>query len=1521
MDHNLENNRTVAFDGFPYHYYDLSPRQFESLLYDIALQEIEYKKSELGKSFDSAGWLDKPGDRGRDILLFHQGKSSGLIQCKHSRSNTKKFKKDECLKEIIKFVLNYLIDSSLIYNLENYKYYISVSSNFDEEALLYLSDFKNKIRDEEKLDDLITDVIGEFKKIKKQFNGNYDEVKNVISKLSINRIDSSSIDNWLNRSYNQNIAEKYFKYREVQRTNNFSNIPVTEIINIFKSSSHTLSDYENFFYGINESHIERNETSVLHKWISTPLKPEEKPLAVLVGKPGSGKSVVLKDLFDILSKEDVPVIGIKADRYYSHNLEELDKALGLQDSLIKLLNTISQLRGKVVVLIDQLDALSQTLSAKREYLNTYYLLIHKLLDIDNAKVVISVRKFDLDTDSEFAFLKNYKTVTLGELSKDEVLKVTGKLIPVPRLNNEIHQLLQIPYNLNAFLKIYSHKLNLNELKSTADLYKELWLQKINLKPQQVDISSEKLKNLLYEIAIQMQKQQMINVSLPTFQERYLPEIDYLSREGILRITHSEIQFFHQTFYDFVYAKQFCENNESLLKYVNLRWQSIGIRSMVKMVFSFHRETNHDEYLRNLSIFLCKGSVRFHLKLLVLQLLAAEQKPTPEEIEFVKRKIIKSKKFGQIFIESISSVNWLEFLINEGIINNLENPIKSWIDIITEKYNFHLLNLLLSKINYDSYQTRKKRSQYLWQYLFRRMLPEGREVILKYLYQNEIEDKRALILNILYFLKIWDNPKAFRLYDKFKVTISEDMHSSYKILENALVYNSDWVINHFRELMLERIANYKNDVLRINLNFNHSDRDLLDKLYKEYPGKAFKLNLELVLILVEKTKYQNILDKYGLIPDHAFSQTDFEDDHDYRYLFTKLGKEAQSFAKKSDAVFDNFIKVNLISKYESINKLVVYGLIGNPLTYIEDIYALFQNYYINNYFNNNPSWYYYLRKLLGAAYPYFSEKQKKEINKIVLSIHYPNEYIIRSTENGKKKLHTFFEHLLYSYLRLIPFTEIEKQKELLKKFQECSRKYKNEPEEEPYRVSISGIGSPLKTSAYEKMSLIQWKKSFVRYNSDKQRDFFSHKGDLTEHARAFEAEVKKRPEHFAVFICELIEKREVDITYIVYGLRALSEIKHNFNKFIKIYSKLLSYREINDENTMYLIWMVDYLLDNEYMDDIVFNFLINAAKYGKTPNQVLNPTHLVSDGINSTRGAAVEKLIQITYKPEYSDKIFEAVELACEDKFDCVRAAILYRLAFLNHYDIYRSFRIFKKLINSDNVELLKNAFWSARYYRNSFFEELIPFLRKLMNIDALVENTTDFIGVSWLEGVKGSEELLNEIAKKSSVVRTRLVHIVNVNFSHEDSTVQDKCVQLLKRFLNEDSKEIADNYSHIFINLSIKRFNSLLPVLTDYSKAKVCWRNPHYFIEFLFKCSAKYPVESLILLSNINLTYFNEETDYIYYGDDILNVIVGSYNSLISQNKKNRRQIDHSLNLFDKYLQDQRFRNVADEILFKNDYK
>jgi hypothetical protein len=67
----------------------------------------------------------------------------------------------------------------------------------------------------------------------------------------------------------------------------------------------------------------------------------------------------------------IPVIGLKADRYYVSTLRELEAKVDFEDTFEKVVRTVSEENERVVVLIDQIDALSQSLSAKRDYLDTF----------------------------------------------------------------------------------------------------------------------------------------------------------------------------------------------------------------------------------------------------------------------------------------------------------------------------------------------------------------------------------------------------------------------------------------------------------------------------------------------------------------------------------------------------------------------------------------------------------------------------------------------------------------------------------------------------------------------------------------------------------------------------------------------------------------------------------------------------------------------------------------------------------------------------------------------------------------------------------------------------------------------------------------------------------------------------------------------------------------------------------------------------------------------------------------------
>lgn len=73
-----------------------------------------------------------------------------------------------------------------------------------------------------------------------------------------------------------------------------------------------LSSYENTFQG--KTHIDRLETTEIYNWILNNLKDKESNIALLVGNAGYGKSVVLKDLFDLLKIKNISTLGIKVDK-------------------------------------------------------------------------------------------------------------------------------------------------------------------------------------------------------------------------------------------------------------------------------------------------------------------------------------------------------------------------------------------------------------------------------------------------------------------------------------------------------------------------------------------------------------------------------------------------------------------------------------------------------------------------------------------------------------------------------------------------------------------------------------------------------------------------------------------------------------------------------------------------------------------------------------------------------------------------------------------------------------------------------------------------------------------------------------------------------------------------------------------------------------------------------------------------------------------------------------------------------
>ena len=398
-----------------------------------------------------------------------------------------------------------------------------------------------------------------------------------------------------------------------------------EILLNINNASVDLSSYENTFQG--KIHIERDETKDLFNWITTETDEKTPSIVLLVGNAGYGKSVVLKDLFSLLKSHDIPSLGIKADKILNiSSIKDIETELNLKDNIFSIFQSLS--RTKICAfIIDQIDALSLSLSSSRHAINSYDRLIKQLESLPNVRIIISCRTYDLDYDASLRAYKKNKVINLSLLKIEQVKQVLSEFkINIDEKNNRLIEFLRVPLHLNLFCKLRITK-QFNDSISLQKLYDEIWIEFIE---QSIYIQPEKLIDALTIIAQRMNDQQQIVVDKRLF-SLYYKEVNFLLHNELLReYTSDKMQFIHQTFFDYVYSRTFIDSGKSVTNWLSKIHQGLFIRSQTKQIFSYLRELDHLAYINELKILITGMEYRFHLKLLLINDLGFYNNPTKQE---------------------------------------------------------------------------------------------------------------------------------------------------------------------------------------------------------------------------------------------------------------------------------------------------------------------------------------------------------------------------------------------------------------------------------------------------------------------------------------------------------------------------------------------------------------------------------------------------------------------------------------------------------------------------------------------------------------------------------------------------------------------------------------------------------------------------------------------------------------------------------------------------------------------------
>ena len=405
----------------------------------------------------------------------------------------------------------------------------------------------------------------------------------------------------------------------------------------------------------NKHWLDRSELSSIMDRISA----SECSATLILGAPGTGKSALMTKLSQELCEAGIPVIAVKADKIPSSvdDAEKLRRYLNLPFTVEKCLVSLST-QEKVVLVVDQLDALSEFVDQKSERLNVLLNIVYKVSSLRNIHIVCSSRPFEFRHDTRLNTIQA-ESLELNLLEWGQVEAVLQESLGVQQYwSDEAQQLLRVPLHLKLFLNLRSRDPSIGIATSLYGLLEDIWRQRVLNR----DDSSAR-EAIINRIAQKMSESEELWVPR-AIADGAQAALLALQEEDIL-VTDEvglRIGFRHQTFFDFACARYFLKGYAKLSAYVIQRQDGLFIRPVLLSSLDYLRVSDGAVYTEELLVLWKNVDLRVHLRSLLIEYLAARGDPLPVEINCITLLIAgKTSDMHRALIAMAGSPGWFKVI--------------------------------------------------------------------------------------------------------------------------------------------------------------------------------------------------------------------------------------------------------------------------------------------------------------------------------------------------------------------------------------------------------------------------------------------------------------------------------------------------------------------------------------------------------------------------------------------------------------------------------------------------------------------------------------------------------------------------------------------------------------------------------------------------------------------------------------------------------------------------------------------
>ncbi len=1205
---------------------------------------------------------------------------------------------------------------------------------------------------------------------------------------------------------------------------------------IIKANTRYKKSYQSF--QIAGETISRKETEAIFNLL---FEDHGADSVLLTGEAGIGKSGVVGQVLTTLEQEQIDHLVFRMDRYLEFQsrlklgseLLELDQA---QSPVSVLANVASN--KTAVLIVDQVDAVSESSGRNPAIKELLIELVDECEKYNKVHCLLVCRSYDYHHDPQLQQLATKNKFTHIEVEKldwrVQVLPILKKIgINSNSIPDKQNKLFENTLNLYLFSQL---KKNNQNITNQNDLFQHLIDARRRKDLNLMNACNWNIRDPLYSMAEAMNDTQSLTCHRQVL-EHYDGAIDQLSSLGlIIHEGKRHLAFFHESFFDFIYAKYFLTSNESLIEFLQKSEQDLFVRTQVHQILSLKRDTNFQEYLTELKNIFSSPDVRMHIKCVVAEWLSDASGPKEEELDVILSLEGSGEKFPILLQKALlQSDNWFELLNNR-------NWIEKNLEIMLETQQKQLLMWLIRVSNKH---------------------PKSVVRLLKKWLTGDTKRGKLLAISLCY---PHEHSLSIELVDLLFDLFSKNSKSLFQ--SNFLLYGT---LNILDGLSPEEGAKKLRKIFQFWFKKNSNQHlfgveglnDSFEYKLKELSKKSPKLFVGGSIPALIKSVNSDLESKNGYYLRYRYKA---DDEYGSGVLLRHIRNALQTIAKTNPKLAGKYLEQLDPALHEAMMFLHLQTIVANPKKLGHRLKHLLNSSHLFYAGYQNAKW------LL------FAETARAVIQEKEISIENIESAIFQFRDELKQAKNALnfhknansdgrdaaLDHLKeYGRVQLYVLKTIGKEllsKSGSKKLEELERKFPSYQIPKPI-VNISGaIQPPIDLDSTRRMTDNQWLNAMERYSHTEPS--FNFEGEFHGGAFALSENLKVAtetdPNRFARLIFKI--NTNVNVVYInriLSGISTANEVDITLIQDALLHVFRLSKDEFGSEIADVIGKHPDIIQNEE-----CFNMLLWYAEFGDVTEVIrtTSPSYrsgfrsikslmdmgAITNGLNMTRGRAWLALGKLINENNlYSPKICDFLENRIESESNIpVRVMMLYPLVSMYNYDKQRFSKcilnftepITNKLSIDDALTPLITGIGVELYFHieSANIKTAIKIMEQLINS---TDQNKHLFGSWWalcnrLRGGESTEKFLDihELSSAHTQLWAQALCLFVTDANRTEYVIGE-----LKKLFSHDDREVRIAAGNVFRHIEQDRNHLFKDLAEQFIKSPAIKDNHIDLIRFLGK--------------------------------------------------------------------------------------